>query len=411
VASVPEPTESDLKDFVIRMRQAGLRPTSCNNRIRAVNSYLTWLGSKLKVPRMKEPHRVLPTFTPDDIHKLAHYKPRTLTKFRLQCIVLMKFCTRSFADYGEPESRVGFGEYVRAMVLGPRTEAERRALAEGTDSAGGYGVPDVLSRQLIDKMRAATTVVRAGARTVDLTSDITKIARLASDPAAAWRLENAAIAESDPTFEAVTFTARSLAVLVKASRELLEDSVNINEALMGAFAGSMGVELDRVSLIGSGTPPEPRGIKGTTNVGNVSMGDNGAALTNFDPFIDGCQKLWDANAGNPTAFIMPPRTFGKVAKLKDQQNNPLRKPDVIANIPFLSTTSLPINETQGTSNLSSRIILGDFSQLLIGVLSQLRIEVLRELFAGNHQYAFLAHLRADVQLAHPQSFAEIVGVL
>jgi hypothetical protein len=48
---------------------------------------------------------------------------------------------------------------------------------------------------------------------------------------------------------------------------------------------------------------------------------------------------------------------------------------------------------------------------LIGVLSQLRIEVLRELFAGNHQYAFLAHLRADVQLAHPQSFAEIVGVL
>src|SRR5690606_27917462 len=40
---------------------------------------------------------------------------------------------------------VTFGRYIRAMVLGPQNDAERRALAEGTDSAGGYTVPAVLS--------------------------------------------------------------------------------------------------------------------------------------------------------------------------------------------------------------------------------------------------------------------------
>jgi len=33
------PTADDLKAFVIRMREKGLKPTTCNNRIRAVNAY------------------------------------------------------------------------------------------------------------------------------------------------------------------------------------------------------------------------------------------------------------------------------------------------------------------------------------------------------------------------------------
>lgn len=37
-----KPTQQDLTDFVIRMRQKGLLAASCNNRIRAVNAYLHW---------------------------------------------------------------------------------------------------------------------------------------------------------------------------------------------------------------------------------------------------------------------------------------------------------------------------------------------------------------------------------
>ena len=39
-----QPSDQDLKDAVIRMREAGLKASSCNSRIRAINSYLSWLS-------------------------------------------------------------------------------------------------------------------------------------------------------------------------------------------------------------------------------------------------------------------------------------------------------------------------------------------------------------------------------
>ena len=85
----PSPSQADLNSFVIRMREAGLKASSCNNRIRAVNSYLKWTGSLLKVSRLKEPQRVLPVFSVEDIRTLGRWKPKTATQYRLQTIILL----------------------------------------------------------------------------------------------------------------------------------------------------------------------------------------------------------------------------------------------------------------------------------------------------------------------------------
>jgi integrase/recombinase XerD len=82
------PNDADLKDFVIRMRKKGLKATACNNRIRAVNAYLTWAGSPLRVPRLKEPELILPTFTLDQVHRLTRYRPQNFYQKRLHLIVL-----------------------------------------------------------------------------------------------------------------------------------------------------------------------------------------------------------------------------------------------------------------------------------------------------------------------------------
>jgi integrase/recombinase XerD len=73
----PTPTDDDLKSLVIRMREAGLKATSCNNRIRAIDAYLRWSGSQLHVAKLKEPSDVLPTFKPEDIAAIAAAKPKT----------------------------------------------------------------------------------------------------------------------------------------------------------------------------------------------------------------------------------------------------------------------------------------------------------------------------------------------
>lgn len=304
------------------------------------------------------------------------------------------------------------GEYLRSMILGPGNNQElRAALSEGTDSAGGYTVPDIVMAQLIDRMRAASHVITAGAVTIPLTSDKTTIASIETDPTPGWRGENEGIAESEPTFAGVQFLPKSLAVLVKVSRELLEDSVNINTALEIALTQAMAAECDRVCMFGSGSGSEPKGLVNVSGINSHAMGDNGASLTNWSPLLATIQLLADNNAPDPTAAIMAPRTRFALSGLVDTLGQPLRRPDLLEKLPLLQTTKVPVNEEQGTSGaVCSSIITGDFKQLFIGARTALRIEVLKERFADNHQYAFVAHLRMDVALAHAKAFAVLKGI-
>jgi HK97 family phage major capsid protein len=68
------------------------------------------------------------------------------------------------------------GRLVRGMATGRWDDAdlERRALAEGTDSAGGFLTPEVLASNVIDRVRDAARVMEAGATTVPLDSDKTR---------------------------------------------------------------------------------------------------------------------------------------------------------------------------------------------------------------------------------------------
>jgi integrase/recombinase XerD len=82
------PSEDELKNVVLRMREKGLRATGCNSVIRAINAYLKWSDSPLKVPRLKEPQLVLPTFTTQQVARLVAGKAAGKAQRRLHLIVL-----------------------------------------------------------------------------------------------------------------------------------------------------------------------------------------------------------------------------------------------------------------------------------------------------------------------------------
>ena len=329
---------------------------------------------------------------------------------------------RSFIERTRPEQAEEYrglsaGRFLRAMVTRPQTEQERRALGESMDSAGGYTVPDILSAEIIDNLRAASVTRQAGARIVPLDSDKHSFAKLLSDPIATWRAEHQKVEESDPTFGRVLFEPKSLAVLVKVSRELLEDSLNIEQALLHALRMSLALEIDRVALMGTGTGNEPRGITNTEGITTLSMGENGAPLVNYDPLLRARGALLAANAGEPTAYIMSPRTATDLSLLKTglqgdqtQLSRPAELSDLRRGRMLLTTTAIPTDEEHGTADNATRIITGNFRDLWIGMRTEIRIEVLREAFAENLQYAFLAFLRADIGVVRPQSFAQIIGI-
>lgn len=316
-----------------------------------------------------------------------------------------------FVPTGSDAGDLGLSGYMKALAFGPRTDLERRVLGEATIGAGGAVVPTPLAAGLIDLLRARTVTIQAGARTVPMTSQTLRIARQITDPTGGWRAENAAITESDPVFDQVTLTAKSWAVRFNISRELLEDGQNVEQTCRNILAGAGAVGLDQAVLVGSGASNQPLGIRGQSGIQTVSMGTNGAQITNWTPALNAVQSLETANSGNLSAMIMAPRTSRVIYGFVDSTGQPLQTPPRLANVPVLVSTSVPINETQGTATNASSIFTGDFNEVLIGLRTDLTIQVLQERFAEVGQIGFIAWMRADVALARPAAIARIAGII
>jgi HK97 family phage major capsid protein len=309
------------------------------------------------------------------------------------------------------EQRLSLHRYLRGMATGHWDGADHeRALAEGTIGAGGTLVPSPLSARVIDLARNATRVFQAGAITVPMTAQTLALARLTSEGTPAWKSENAAITAADLVFDRVTFTARTLVRTVLLSVELFEDADPSSEDVIArSFAGQMAVELDRVALLGTGTAPEPRGVLNQSGITTTSHGANGANITNYDWWLDAKGAVLAANF-EPNAHIQAPRSSTSLSKLKEATTNAYMAPPA-GMLPMLTTKSIPITVTTGTSTDTSYVFTADWSNLLVGIRTDFTLRFLGERYlADNLQYAFLAYLRADVQLAQPAAFVVDTGV-
>ncbi|MFI5720204.1 phage major capsid protein [Nocardia sp. NPDC051750] len=315
---------------------------------------------------------------------------------------------RDNARHQDYDDDVSFDRYMRGIVTGNWDDAPKeRALAEGTNSAGGFVVPSPIASKVIDLARNSAQVINAGAQTVPMTSQTLRLPRLEGEGTPAWRNENAAVAEADLVFGAVTLTARSLTRLVKISRELFEDSdPSVSDIVSQAFAAQIALELDRVALRGSGTAPEPRGVLNTSGVTVTAHGANGATAT-YDFLLDALGAVLNANFA-PTAIIGAPRLATTLGKLKDSTGNYLAAPQGLP--PVLLTKQVPTNLTVGTSTDTSEVYTADWTKLAIGIRTGFTLEVLRERYADNMQLGFLAHLRADVAVLQPSAFHIDTGV-
>jgi HK97 family phage major capsid protein len=313
-------------------------------------------------------------------------------------------------DHADAEG-LSFDRYLRGMATGQWDGAEHeRALAESSIGAGGALVPAPLSARVIDLARNRTVVFRAGAQTVPMTSATLALARLTSEGTPAWKSENAAITPADMVFDRVTFTARTLVRTILLSVELFEDADPSSEdVIANSFAGQMAVELDRVALLGTGTPPEPRGVLNQSGVTTTTHGANGAAITNYDFWLDAIGAVRAAGF-EPNAHVQAPRSSTSLSKLKEATTNAYMAPPANM-LPMYTTKSVPITLTVGTSTDTSLVFTADWSNLLIGIRTDFTLRFLGERYlADNLQYAFLAYLRADVQVAQPTAFVVDTGV-
>ncbi len=313
---------------------------------------------------------------------------------------------------------IHLGHIMRGMAVGSGGNATiQNALSEGTDSAGGYTAPVEIMREFIDKLRAKSVLFNAGAKTALLEAKKSNIATVTTDPVGGWRAENAPVSESDLALGNVAFTPKSLAVLVKVSRELLQDSVNIEEMLLNSLAQGLATQLDFAGLYGSGASNQPLGLDSllTTASQVTTVATNGAKLSASGYYREIVKAMAQVAANNDeaSAIILSPRTKYDLGWMADSTNQPLQAPAIIADkAQLLDTSSIPNNLVVGTSGaLCSELFVGNFENLMLGLRQELRIEIVNQTFAGNLQIGYIAHLRADWQPSRIGSFWKVRGIL
>ncbi len=93
------PNDRELKEMVVRMREAGLKATGCNAAIRAINCYLHWVNVESgkcnagckhpRIAKLKEPEQIIATFSTEQVKLLLVFKPKTDFERRLHLLVMI----------------------------------------------------------------------------------------------------------------------------------------------------------------------------------------------------------------------------------------------------------------------------------------------------------------------------------
>lgn len=284
----------------------------------------------------------------------------------------------------------GFDRYARVGKNGIDMNV-MNALEVGTDSEGGYIVPEEFETMLIAKLQDINAF-RPLVNTITTASD-RNIPVEASIPTATWTAEEAAYTESDPAFGRVVLSSHKLGVITKVSEELLQDAFfDVASYLAGAFAKAFGIAEESAIVNGDGSGKPTGIIQGTT--ANVSLA--GAAAITTDELFDIYHTLTRPYRSSAT-WLFNDSTVKLIRKLKDADNQYLwqpglqaGQPDRLLNRPIVASTAMPAATTGNVS-----VVFGDMRSYTIADRSNRVMQRLNELYAANGQVGFRMFERLD----------------
>jgi len=128
-----------------------------------------------------------------------------------------------------------------------------KVASEGSNSAGGYLVPEEFGGDLIQLMEKYG-VARQLFKIRQMSSDVRTDPRRVSGLTAYFTAENVAGTESQKVWDTVTLTAKKLTVLSRMSSELSEDAaISVGDDLMMEIAQAFALKEDQCGFAGDGS--------------------------------------------------------------------------------------------------------------------------------------------------------------
>lgn len=320
------------------------------------------------------------------------------------------------------EYRAAFGKFIARGRDGIGAD-ERRALASGTGSEGGFllapeqftdsfikFVDDlVYIRQLATKFRVA------GAHSLG-------VASLDADPADAdWTTELATGSEdSTMAFGKRQMAPNPLAKRIKVSNDLLRRVPGVETMVRERLAYKFGITEEKAFMTGSGSG-QPLGIftasaDGIPTSRDVSTGNTTSALT-FNGLTNALYALKAPYRKSAAArWLFSREAIRRISLLRDESGasadtgqylwQPSRQagePDRILGVEFIESEYVPATFTSGLYVGA----VGDFSNYWIADTLDMELKRLDELYAETNQTGFIGRHFVDGQPVLAEAFVRV----
>ncbi|MCG7626170.1 phage major capsid protein, partial [Epibacterium sp. Ofav1-8] len=282
---------------------------------------------------------------------------------------------------------VGFMAHALINARGDRDRAAARleqeghsaisaALSGASESAGGVTLPRPQAQQVIALLRPRVTVRASGARIHDMPAGELRNARQATPASAAYGAENAAMIESEPTFDKVEEKFRKLTSLVPVGNSLLRhSSASIALLVRDSILQEMGLKNDLAFLRFDGTGNLPKGLR------QWALADHWQdAVAGTDPAVVEAairrikSKVEDANVAMVSpGWIMRASAKNFLASLRWANGfkvfPSIDDSNTLHGYPIRTTSQIPDN--LGAGGDETEIYFADFAEIMIGDAMQI----------------------------------------
>ena len=301
---------------------------------------------------------------------------------------------------------------------------EARTMGVSTLDVGGSLDQASFVGEFISTLRASSVAFRSGVRDIQTDRTTVRLPKMSSDPVAEWTAENAQLTSSDPATGEVILSAKKVGSFVRISNELFQFAEpGAIDLLFRQGAQSLALAVDLAVFEGTGLQNQPRGLNGRSGISTVSMGTNGAAFADLDPFADAIGTLATNNA-QASAIVMHPRSWQALIKVTTDtgtSTKPLLQAHSgsggqmvtgsIYGVPVFLSSQLSITQTQGSATDASSAYVVQADRIVVSRHGPMRVEVDRSRYFEFDQSAVRFVALVDVGVIHEEAVVQIQGII
>lgn len=282
-------------------------------------------------------------------------------------------------------------------------QKEVRAQSAGTDSEGGYTVPEGFSGNLYESMKAFGGM-RQAADVIQTASgnDLPWPTNDDTSNKGAILSENTQVSEQDTTFnEKVLNAYKYTSKLIRVSRELLQDSAfDLPSWLEGKLAERIGRITNEHFTTGTGSS-QPQGVVHAADLGNTTSATD--SFTRGE-IVDLVHSVDPAYREMPNvAHMFSDNTLKEIKKLSIgssdarplwQPSMTVGEPDSVEGFPYVINQDIDDSGTSGNQFW----LFGNWDAYKIRDVLDVEILTLRERYADYYQIGYVGFSRHDGEL-------------